>query len=210
MNINAGTILVVEDIEQIRELLKMTLNFHGYPVATASNGLEALELIEKEPPVLIITDLLMPKMDGYAMIYHLRRNKDTRAIPILVLSATYVSSEDKEFALSLGAAHFIEKPIDTSEFLLTVGETLAMGIESRETKLDDLTFFTGYRGRLEGKLQQKTQQIARTERLLKTLPDSQKTGFQSMLAEARDHRKEILADLDDIKKNLEELKLESG
>lgn len=204
------TILVVEDLEQIRELLKVTLNFHGYTVATASNGLEALELIENEQPALIITDLLMPKMDGYAMIYRLRRNKDTRDIPIIVLSATYVSSEDKEFALSLGAVRFLEKPIDTADFLLTVGETLALGIESREKKLDDLTFYTGYRKRLDGKLQQKTQQIARTERLLKTLPDMQKAGFQSMLEEARMHRKEILVDLEDINKKLDELKKDAS
>lgn len=201
-----GTILVVEDLEQIRELLKVTLEFHGYAVTTAKNGLEALELIEKQPSDLIITDLLMPKMDGYAMIYQLRRNKDTRDIPIIVLSATYVSSEDKEFALSLGAVSFLEKPIDTADFLLTVGETLAMEKKSRENKLDDLAFFQGYRKRLEGKLQQKTQQIARTERLLKTLPDMQKAVFQSMLDEARVHRKEILIELEDINKNLANLK----
>lgn len=207
---NTETILVVEDLEQIRELLKVTLNFHGYAVETASNGLEALELIENEQPALIITDLLMPKMDGYAMIYRLRRNKDTRDIPIIVLSATYVSSEDKEFALSLGAVRFLEKPIDTADFLLTVGETLTLGIESREKKLDDLTFYTGYRKRLDGKLQQKTQQIARTERLLKTLPDMQKAGFQSMLDEARMHRNEILVDLEDINKKLDELKKDAS
>ncbi|MCH7662774.1 MAG: response regulator [Chloroflexi bacterium] len=205
MEVSEGTILIVEDLEQIRELLKVTLTFHGYPVDTAADGLEALKKIEKEPPALIITDLLMPNMDGYAMIYRLRRNKDTREIPIIVLSATYVSTEDKDFALSLGAVRFMEKPIDTADFLLTVGETLANGIAMREIPLDDLTFYTGYRDRLQGKLQQKTQQLARTERLLKTLPDAQKAVFQNLLEEARQHKDEILAELDETTRNLEEL-----
>ena len=205
MEVSEGTILIVEDLEQIRELLKVTLTFQGYPVDTAADGQEALEKIEKEPPALIVTDLLMPKMDGYAMIYRLRRNKETREIPIIVLSATYVSIEDKDFALSLGAVRFMEKPIDTADFLLTVGETLANGIQMRETPLDDLTFYTGYRDRLQGKLQQKTQQLTRTERLIKTLPDSQKTVFQNLLEEARQHKNEILVELDEITRILEEL-----
>ena len=205
MEVSEGTILIVEDLEQIRELLRVTLTFQGYPVDTAADGLEALEKIEKDPPALIITDLLMPKMDGYAMIYRLRRNKTTREIPIIVLSATYVSIEDKDFALSLGAVRFLEKPIDTADFLLTVGETLTNGIAMRETPLDDLTFYSGYRDRLQGKLQQKKQQLARTERLLKTLPEAQKAVFQSLLEEARQHKDEILIELEETNRNLEEL-----
>ena len=127
MAIPEGTILVVEDMSQIRGLLEVTLRFEGYPVESGSNGEEALELIAQNKPAMIITDILMPKMDGFALVYHLRKNPKTRSIPVVFLSATYVTKEDKDFALSLGAVRFLEKPIDTADFLLTIGEILAEG-----------------------------------------------------------------------------------
>jgi CheY-like chemotaxis protein len=112
MNIPYGPLLVVEDVPNVLELLEVTLRFKGYPVITAHNGQEALEKVASDHPALVITDILMPKMDGYALAHRLRTNPQTRNIPIIFLSATYVTPEDKDFALSLGAARFIEKPID--------------------------------------------------------------------------------------------------
>ncbi|MBE0699387.1 MAG: response regulator, partial [Anaerolineaceae bacterium] len=73
MNISYGPILIVEDVSNIRELLEITLRFKGYPVVTARNGQEALECIGRERPALIITDILMPKMDGYTLAHTLRK-----------------------------------------------------------------------------------------------------------------------------------------
>src|SRR5512138_1070532 len=117
-----GPILIVEDVPNVLELLEVTLRFKGYAVLTARNGEEALDVVARQKPVLIITDILMPKLDGYAFVQKLRLNADTRSIPVVFLSATYVTPEDKDFALSLGAARFMEKPIDTEDFLLTVAE----------------------------------------------------------------------------------------
>ena len=107
MNSSNGPNLIVEDVPNVLELLEVTLRFKGYAVVTARNGEEALEVIARQRPVLIITDILMPKMDGYAFVQKLRLNAETRAIPVVFLSATYVTSEDKDFALSLGAARFM-------------------------------------------------------------------------------------------------------
>lgn len=198
MNIPQGPILVVEDMPQIRGLLEVTLRFEGYPVESASNGEEALQKIKELSPALIITDILMPKMDGYAMVYNLRKNPETRNIPVVFLSATYVTKEDKDFALSLGATRFLEKPIDTAEFLLTIGEVLAEGMESDPLPLGQKEFFIGYRTRLENKLRQKNQQITRTKRLLETLPPNQQPAFEALLIESLNHREQILKELDDI------------
>ena len=65
-------LLVVEDIPDILNLLDTTLKFKGYRVVTARNGEEALEAIESEHPALIITDILMPKMDGFSLVHRLR------------------------------------------------------------------------------------------------------------------------------------------
>lgn len=113
MAIPHGPLLIVEDVPHILELLEVTLRFKGYPVVTASNGEEALAAIDKELPAMVITDILMPKLDGFALAHRLRANPKTSQIPIIFLSATYVTPEDKRFALSLGAARFLEKPVDT-------------------------------------------------------------------------------------------------
>lgn len=198
MNIPYGPLLVVEDIPHILELLKVTLGFKGYPVISARNGEEALEIIAKERPALIITDILMPKLDGFSLVHKLRQDPKTRDIPIIFLSATYVTPEDKTFALSLGAIRFLEKPVDTEEFLLTVAEVLTTGPSTTPEPLGEKEFYNGYRERLEHKLRHKINQIQRTERLLNTLPDEQKPAFLTLLEEARYHRDQIQLELDEL------------
>jgi CheY-like chemotaxis protein len=205
MNIPYGPILVVEDISNIRDLLSVTLRFKGYPVVTAENGEEALERIAEKRPALIITDILMPKMDGYAFVQKLRTDPETHDIPIIFLSATYITPEDKVFGLSLGAARFIEKPIDTEDFLLTVAELLADGPATTPRPLEDEAFYRGYQDRLETKLRHKNTQITRTERLLKTLPQEQIPEFEKLLARAISDREEIRAELEQVQKLLEKL-----
>jgi CheY-like chemotaxis protein len=198
MSIPYGPILVVEDIPNILELLEVTLRFKGYPVITATNGQEALAQVEREHPALVITDILMPKLDGYALVHKLRSHPKTCRIPIIFLSATFVTPEDKSFAMSLGAARFLEKPVDTEEFLLTVAEVLTMGPASLPAPMGEREFYRGYRDRLESKLRHKNVQILRIERLLVTLPSEQKPSFESLLEEARRQRSEIQAELDEL------------
>ena len=202
MNIPYGPLLVVEDVPNILELLTVTLRFKGYPVITACNGEEALEIIAKERPALIITDILMPKMDGYAFVQKLRKDIKTHDIPIIFLSATYVTPEDKTFALSLGASRFIEKPIDTEDFLLTIAELLTQGPSTVPQPLEDGEFYVGYGQRLENKLRHKNTQITRTERLLKTLPEEQVPSFEQLLDQANRDRNQIRAELEEIQKIL--------
>ena len=199
MNIPYGPILVVEDVPHILELLAVTLRFKGYPAVTATNGQEALEKTEGEHPALVITDILMPKMDGFTLVQNLRTNPKTNRIPLIILSATYVTPEDKQFALSLGAAKFLEKPVDTEDFLLTIAEVLTLGPATVPPPLSDEEFYMGYRARLESKLKHKSTQIARTERLLNTLPDEQKPAFEALLREARWQQEEIKKELDTLR-----------
>lgn len=196
MSIPYGPILVVEDVPNILELLTVTLRFKGYPVVAAANGQEALACIRQERPALVITDILMPKMDGFQFVQTLRTDPKTSQIPIIFLSATYVTQEDKDFALKLGAIRFLEKPVDAEDFLLTIAEVLTMGAPKLPPPLDNQSFNLGYRERLESKLQYKNSQIARTERLLTTLPEDQKAAFQTLLSEAILQRDEIAQELD--------------
>jgi CheY-like chemotaxis protein len=204
MNIPYGPLLVVEDVPNILELIEVTLRFKGYPVITATNGQEALEIVEKVHPALVITDILMPRLDGYAMVQRLRLDPKTCQIPIIFLSATYVTPEDKNFALSLGAVRFLEKPVDTEEFLLTVAEVLTQKTASPLPPLQEHAFYQGYRERLEGKLRHKNAQIHRTERLLETLPEGQKPAFTALLEDAINQRRDIQHELDELYRLLEQ------
>jgi CheY-like chemotaxis protein len=202
MTIPSGPLLIVEDVPHILELLEVTLRFKGYPVVTASNGEEALAAIAKQLPAMVITDILMPKLDGFALAHKLRADPKTSQIPIIFLSATYVTPEDKRFALSLGAVRFLEKPVDTEEFLLTIAEVLTADLSTLPRPLEDNEFYRGYRERLENKLQHKLAQISRTEKLLRTLPEAQRSAYQALLDEAIRHRDEIQSELQELERIL--------
>ena len=196
MTNSRGPLLVVEDIPNVLELLEVTLRFQGYEVISAHNGQEALEILETQTPALIITDILMPKLDGFALVQHLRNDPKTIGIPVIFLSATYVTPEDRAFALSLGASRFIEKPIDTEDFLLTIAELLSKDQITIPAPLGKPQFYSGYRDRLETKLQHKKRQIARIERLLPTLDAEQRASFEVLYEQALSDRKEIEVELE--------------
>ncbi len=198
----AKLLLVVEDIPGIRELLELTLRFKSYDVMSAANGQEALEMIQSRRPHLIVTDILMPRMDGFSLIYQLRKDDSTRDIPVVFLSATYVSAEDKDFASMLGAARFLEKPINMEQFLVTIAELLEEQPVA-PAPLQEAEFLEKYKVRLETKLAQKETQIARAERLLETGPANEKAGFEASLRQALHERNAIQVELGNVHRILQ-------
>jgi DNA-binding response OmpR family regulator len=199
MNMEQGYILIVEDVPDILKLLDATLSFKGYRVVTAQNGQEALEAIKGERPSLVITDIMMPKLDGFGLVHRLRINPETRAIPVIFLTATYVALEDKAFALNIGVTRFIEKPVNFERFLETVEELFTGGTPAPAPVLSEADFYEGYRQRLEKKLNQKNMQIARDERLLETIPEDERPTFRASLQMAINERDELERLLDELK-----------
>jgi DNA-binding response OmpR family regulator len=191
MNMKQGYLLIVEDVPDILRLLEETLKFKGYNAITARNGQEALDLIQRERPALVITDIMMPKLDGFGLVHRLRINPATRDLPVIFLTATYVAMEDKAFALNIGVTRFIEKPVNFDKFLETINELLSMEVHSAPTPMNEADFYEGYRQRLEKKLNQKTTQIARDERLLSTLSEEEKPAFNTSLQLAMNERDEL-------------------
>lgn len=190
-----GPILIVEDIPHILELLEVTLKFKGYDVITARNGDEALNALLSVKPALILTDILMPRLDGYALAQEVRSNPETRDIPIIFVSATFITPEDKDFAMSLGAVRFLEKPIEASELLLTVAEVLTGEISDQPKPLPDQAFQRGYSDRLREKLLQKEKQILRAQRLVEIVPSEQRPAFEALLAQTQFQRDQIEEEL---------------
>ena len=191
MNAGQAYLLIVEDDPDILELLDTTLTFGGYRVITARNGREGLEVIKKQLPAVVIADIMMPMLDGFGLVHRLRINRETRDIPVIFITATYVAPEDKEFALNIGVTRFIEKPIDLEDFLTTIAELLKRGVPVAIEPLKELSFYEGYRKRLEKKLDQKNKQIAREEDLLKTSLGEENEALRASLHQAISDRDEI-------------------
>jgi CheY-like chemotaxis protein len=198
-------LLVVEDIPNILELIDTTLKFKGgYRVVTALNGEEALKAIRQERPALVITDILMPRMDGFSLVHSLRLDPETRNIPVVFLSATYVAPEDKAFAALVGVSRFLEKPIDIDQLMGTISELLAEEVPASPEPLKEFEFYDGYSKRLKMKLDQKVKQITRIERLLTTISEEEKPAFQHSLHTAINERDEIRLHYDEVNARIEE------
>ena len=200
-----GYLLIVEDDPDILALLDTTLEFKGHRVATANNGKQALEIVQRELPVLVIADIMMPQLDGFGLVHRLRINPDTRMIPVIFITATYVAEEDRVFALRIGATRFIQKPIDLDNFLKVVNELMEQGPFTIPEPLDEFKFYDGYRERLQAKLDEKVIQIARDKHLLKNRSGVEEQDLQASLWHAQHEQQELQTLLDEIHKQLERI-----
>ncbi len=117
-------VLVVDDREENLYLLRALLQGHGFEVVTAVHGAEALDKARQNPPDVIITDILMPVMDGFSLCREWKNDERLKPIPFVFYTATYTDERDREFALSLGAERFIVKPEEPDTFLAIIRETL--------------------------------------------------------------------------------------
>jgi DNA-binding response OmpR family regulator len=204
MNMKQGYLLIVEDVPDILRLLEETLKFKGYNAVTARNGQEALDLIQRERPALVITDIMMPKLDGFGLVHRLRINPETRDLPVIFLTATYVALEDKAFALNIGVTRFIEKPVNFEKFLETIDQLLTQGAPPTPP-MSEADFYEGYRQRLQQKLNQKNTQISRDERLLSTISEEEKPSFRVSLQFTMNERDELQRLLAEIQMRIENI-----
>jgi two-component system cell cycle response regulator len=119
------TILVVDDDPLNVKLLAAKLGASGNRILTAYNGFEALEIIKTRTPDLILLDIMMPGMDGYEVIKRLKEQKDTKHIPIILITALE-SEEEKKKGFAAGADEFLNKPVNTTELETRVLSLLRM------------------------------------------------------------------------------------
>lgn len=110
-------ILIVDDSEPDRDLLKMLLEFNGYSVAVAGNGVEALAAARSRRPDAIISDVAMPKMDGFVLCHTWMQDADLKTIPFIFYSANLTLAQDEQVGKKLGAARYLIKPMRQEGFL---------------------------------------------------------------------------------------------
>lgn len=119
-------ILVVDDYAENVELVQELLTTNGYQVTTAYSGEEALEKIHREIPDLILLDIMMPKMDGYEVCEELRKDEETKDIPIIFVTAKTEVKDWTHAIFNVGVNSYITKPINPKKLLEKVKSVLRM------------------------------------------------------------------------------------
>jgi len=121
-----ANILVVDDRPANRDLFATLLGYGGHRIMEASDGPEALELARSEIPDLIISDILMPMMDGFTLARRIRTDPLLAKVPIIFQTAHYLTEEVRRLALECDVRHILSKPIEPEKLLRTVNEALVL------------------------------------------------------------------------------------
>ena len=147
-------ILYAEDDEASRYLLETLLTAQQYDIVTVTQGEAALQAIKQQPFDLIISDILMPELDGFDLCYQIKTDPVLSKIPFVFYSATYTQPDDIRFALSLGADRFLIKPTEPEQLLVEIEAVMARAQELGVAKcqLDEHAFFLGHAKRITKKL----------------------------------------------------------
>lgn len=165
------TVLVIEDHPDQRDLLAIVLQREGYRVITAGNGLEALEKLETESVQIALSDIMMPKMDGFELIKRIRSNPALKSIYLILITAR-IQEGDRVRGLDLGADDYITKPFSFSELLarIRVGSRVVQYQQHLEyqTQVDSLTGLFNRRA-LEKKMQEEFERSKRYHNPLSVL-----------------------------------------
>jgi len=166
-------ILIVDDMEDMLYVVETILKGNGYEVATAKDGLEALGKLKEESIDMIISDIMMPRMDGFQFCRECKKDPHLKEIPFIFYTATYTGKKDEEFALSLGAEKFIKKPTDLKVFLNIIKEVIEKHKEGgliappEEPIKKEEIYLTEYSERIIEKLEKKVLDLEKSEKQVK-------------------------------------------
>jgi response regulator RpfG family c-di-GMP phosphodiesterase len=154
-----NTVLVVEDDSRVQELLQITLSHRGFVVHSASNGLEALNLVREKLPDLIVLDVRLPKKSGYEVCEILKSHEEYRRIPIVMISANG-SSEARLQGLKLGADDYLAKPFSPRELIMRIQRIL--------DRVEDSRHLAGRAEALEGEVRRERESLGRAQQELQS------------------------------------------
>ncbi len=187
-------VLIVDDIPQNVYLLETLLKSYGHTTLTATNGAEAMRIAEAEVPDMIVTDVLMPEMDGFTLCRNLKGDERLRSIAVVIYTATYTDERDADLGLSLGADRYLLKPTEPSALIAELEKVYAQPRSAaRAPEENDPVYLKEYNARLVAKLEKKLldlqgaqealrRDIAERERLTSLLRQSQKMEAVGRLA----------------------------
>jgi CheY-like chemotaxis protein len=163
-------ILNVDDNAGNLYLMESLLRGYGYEVVSAQNGVEALQKLKEQPFDLIVSDILMPQMDGFQFCREVKRDEALKTVPFVFYTATYTDRKDEDLAMSLGAARFVVKPAEPERFVQIISdaikEQMEKGFPVVEPKLEEEVYLKAYNQSLINKLEDKLGQLELANRKL--------------------------------------------
>src|SRR3984893_17761599 len=118
-------LLIVDDIDINRMVLRLAFTAEGHTTLEAADGIEALQILAREEVDAVLSDILMPRMDGYRLCHEIRTNIRLRDLPIVIYTSTYNSPSDEKMARSLGADRYLIKPAPFQAILAALLEAIA-------------------------------------------------------------------------------------
>ncbi|MBI2421290.1 MAG: response regulator [Candidatus Hydrogenedentes bacterium] len=151
-------VLIVDDRPINLKLIRAVLEGEGHAVCEAQDGLEALAVLGRTPVDAIISDILMPRMDGYRLCYEIRRSERLRDIPVIIYTATYTSPGDEKLALHAGADKYLRKPAPPGELAEALREVTRGGAARAQYQtrpMEDVGLLKEYSEQLVAKLEEK-------------------------------------------------------
>ena len=168
-------ILSVDDKAENLYMLEALLRGHGHEVDSASDGMEALRLAQSGGYDLIVSDILMPRMDGFQLCREVKKDGRLHAIPFVFYTATYTDPKDAAFALSLGADRFLIKPMEPDQFMAMIESVMGeagsraadAGRAAEEMPEDEAIYLKEYNARLVAKLEKKMLDLEAANRALR-------------------------------------------
>jgi PAS domain S-box-containing protein len=173
-------ILIVDDREENLYLLETLLRGSGYAVVTARDGVEALDKLKEESIDMIVSDILMPNMDGFQLCRECKKDDSSKKIPFIFYTATYTDKKDEKFALSLGAEKYIVKPVDPQVFFKILEEVIekhkkGVFVGPKEPIKEEGIYFAEYNKRLIQKLEKKILDLEESKQFAEYLYNVLKT-----------------------------------
>lgn len=187
-------VLVVDDIASNLKLLRATLEAEGVTVGEATDGVAALDVLKSESFDAVISDILMPRMDGYRLCREIRRNPRLRDLPIIAYTSTYFSTGDEQLALRSGADRFLRKPAPIGVIFGTLVELLEPGAARPPISLppDDPLVMQEYNAVLVRKLEVKSLELEERNEELR-LANEQLRALTARNETIREHERMTIA-----------------
>jgi PAS domain S-box-containing protein len=152
-------ILIVDDQPINLKLLKAQLEAEGHAVLEAANGAEALAVLDRREVDVIVSDILMPVMDGYRLCYEVRRREGLRELAFIIYTSSYVSPSDEKLSLDLGADRYLRKPASSAVLMRAIEEAISSPRHQPATALDATDVLKEYSERLVTKLEKKNTEL---------------------------------------------------
>jgi PAS domain S-box-containing protein len=154
------TILIVDDLPVNLKLLRAQLEGEGHTVVEAHNGVEALAVLDRQKADVIVSDILMPVMDGYRLCHEVRKSERFRHMPFIAYTSTYVSPSDEKLSIDLGADRYLRKPATVGELTRAIEEALANPGRRPIAVFDQTNVLKKYNAGLVAKLEKKNIELS--------------------------------------------------